>query len=131
MEANTSGAVEALQQKDIQGVSQQIQAFQKVLPTMQESTQNDLKLNKEYMEGKGSKEEDTAKRSFSDNHLAELEKKIGEHGHSQEGLLLSEGKCWSTEKQFCKQVLLTSSKSMEKDSPFLGSSFYVPETKEC
>lgn len=78
MEENTTGAMESLREKDLQKVSQQIQALQKALQTMLESTQHDLQILRAHLEGSLSKEEHTAKRSFSEDHLAELENKLGE-----------------------------------------------------
>lgn len=90
--------MESSWEERLQGVSQEIRSLHKALQPVLEFTERDLPLLRAQLGRSLSEEEDTAKRSFSEDDLAELEKKLGERGHSQAGLHLAEGKCPSTDK---------------------------------
>lgn len=101
MEAKTS-TLESRLEKDHHDTSQQIQTLQENFQNRYETTQRDLQMIR-----------------------TDLEHDLGKLGHSPAGFHLSEEKSCSTGKQSCELILHSSSKWLEKESPYMANKFFA------
>ena len=72
----------------LHNLSQQVQALQRSLESMQASMQRDRQHSRADLQGIMSKAERAGQGSWPESHVAELESKLGEQGHGEVGLHL-------------------------------------------